>query len=452
MTKAMTADGNAGLAELCTMALAAAKAAEYGRDKPNAVGDRREQHPDAAGADEDGDKPSSSVDRSVLLVKVGDANGNGAVAAAAALGADTSNSGGGGGGDRNRIVVRRTAKRKSPSASDLSRQKKEAAKSARLPTASTGTGLHSSNPAAELAAACTQVVQRGTAVTARSKDCSDARVKVSPGDAETSADDAVALTTVSSTGSPTPTVSRSSGDVGGGGSSGKSPSGGGGGRTRSPTPSARRPARKNVRALGAGGRVLRGDEDKTLTEKRARALLDKEPQKLVGLVYHERHLGYGGWWETTVTGVSSECLGDDSNGGNGKRRDGMDERWPKSVTVGHMHRLTDENKDETASKRKDEAGDDGPGVVYIRKTGGLLSRLRTWDKHREAEREATVQEERVTAGAGNAKVRCSELFLSFLNLIEAPVFFFISMTAVHASEYFVLQSLVACFVRLQYPF
>lgn len=248
-------------------------------------------------------------------------------------------------------------------------------------------------------------VHRGTSVTVRFDDGSDARVSLSPGDAEICADDALAPTIESSTGPPTPTVSRSRRHGG---------SGGGSSSTRSLRPKPRRSAKKIVRTLGPGGRVLREGEGTALTEERARALLDTAPHKLVGLAYQEHHRGYGGWWDTTVTGISSECIGNDSNGSNGgkgKNKDAVNKRWPESVNVGQMDRSVDENKDETAAGKDDEGDADEPDFVYTRKISGFLSRLRIWDKHREAEWQATLQEEgeeeeeeRVAVQADKAKV------------------------------------------------
>ncbi|CAB1121015.1 unnamed protein product [Ectocarpus sp. CCAP 1310/34] len=223
-------------------------------------------------------------------------------------------------------------------------------------------------------------VHRGSSVTVRFDDGSKARVTLSPGDAEICADDALAPAA-----SEPPAPASSSSRGGGGG-------GGGGGR--------RRPgsgvAVKGVRALGAGGRVLGEGEGKALTEERAKALLDTAPQKLVGLVYQEHHRGYGGWWETVVTEVSEERMGD--SGGAGRDKDGGgNAMWPESVVVGQMDRSGEKVKAKagSAAASSGEGGggdDDEPDFVYTRKTRSLLSRLRTWDKHREAEWEATALE------------------------------------------------------------
>lgn len=216
-------------------------------------------------------------------------------------------------------------------------------------------------------------VHRHAMVTVRFDDGSDTRVTLAPGDAEICADGALVPTApASSSGPPTPTSSRSRG---------------GGSSNRSPRPSRRRAAaaaKKAVRALGPGGRVLREGEGLALTEQRARALLDTDPERLVGLVYQEKHPGYGGWWETFVTEVSSERIGDT---GGGKGNDGINKLWPESVVVGQMDRSAATGG---AGAKKDEE----PDFVYTRKIGSLLTRLRTWDKHREAEWEATLEKEK----------------------------------------------------------
>lgn len=234
-------------------------------------------------------------------------------------------------------------------------------------------------------------VHRGSSVTVRFDDGSEARVTLSPGDAEICADDALAP---AASEPPAPASSRSRGGGGGGGG--------------------RRPGRgvvaKGVRALGAGGRVLGEGEGKALTEERAKALLDTAPQKLVGLVYQEHHRGYGGWWETVVTEVSEERMG--GSGGAGRDRDGGgNAMWPETVVVGQMDRSGEKVKTKAgsaaASSGEGDGDDDEPDFVYTRKTRSLLSRLRTWDKHREAEWEATALEadDEAAAAAAEPKVR-----------------------------------------------
>ncbi|CAN0210342.1 unnamed protein product, partial [Ectocarpus sp. 12 AP-2014] len=247
-------------------------------------------------------------------------------------------------------------------------------------------------------------VHRGSSVTVRFDDGSEARVTLSPGDAEICADDALAP---AASEPPAPASSRSRGGGGGGG---------GGGR--------RRPGRgvvaKGVRALGAGGRVLGEGEGKALTEERAKVLLDTAPQKLVGLVYQEHHRGYGGWWETVVTEVSEERMGD--SGGAGRDKDGGgNAMWPESVVVGQMDRSGEKVKTKAgpaaASSGEGGGGDDGePDFVYTRKTRSLLSRLRTWDKHREAEWEATALEaDDEAAAAAEPKVRRRTVVLRMIS-------------------------------------
>lgn len=253
-------------------------------------------------------------------------------------------------------------------------------------------------------------VHRSASVTVRFDDGSDARVTLAPGDAETCADGALAPTTVSGSdggGPPTPTSSRSRG---------------GGSSNRSPRPSSRRraaaaaAATKGVRALGPGGRVLRDGEGLALTEERARALLDTAPEKLVGLTYQEKHPGYGGWWETTVTEVSSERIGDEGRGGGGgggKNKDGVNKRWPESVVVGQMDRSSEETGGAAAGNGEEQ------DFVYTRKTSSFLSRLRAWDKQRWAEWEATLEEEEEEAAdaVAEAKVRRPlSMFLGFFFL------------------------------------
>eukprot|EP00752_Nemacystus_decipiens_P006657 g5985.t1 len=220
-------------------------------------------------------------------------------------------------------------------------------------------------------------VHRHATVTVRFDDGSDSRVTLAPGDAEICADGALAPTppaSSSSSGPPTPTSSRSRG---------------GGSSNRSPRPSRKRAAEKAVRVLGPGGRVLCEGEGLALTEQRARALLDTAPERLVGMMYHEKHPGYGGWWETFVTEVSRERVGDGGGGGggSGKSNDVTNKLWPESVTVGQMERSA--TTGEAAAKKDEE-----PDFVYTRKIGAFLGRLRKWDKHREAEWEATLEKER----------------------------------------------------------
>lgn len=231
-------------------------------------------------------------------------------------------------------------------------------------------------------------VHRGGTVTVRFDDGSEERVTLSPGDVETCPDDALAPAAGHS-GPPTPNAFRSRG----GGSNRSSPrksSGRGTGRA----------AVQAVRTLGPGGRVLKEGEGKVLTEERARALLDTAPERLVGLVYQENHVGYGGWWETTVTRTSEKRVGDAGGDGNEKNQDAaVRKRWPESVTVGQMDRSAREEGD-SASGKEDE--DDGPDFVYTRKMSVFLSRLRAWDKHREAEWEATLEEEGAAGGGGGS--------------------------------------------------
>eukprot|EP00903_Cladosiphon_okamuranus_P015361 g14187.t1 len=228
-------------------------------------------------------------------------------------------------------------------------------------------------------------VHRNASVTVRFDDGSDTRVTLAPGDAEVCADGALAPTMpVSNSGPPTPTSSRSRG---------------GGSSNRNPRPSSRRraaAAKNMVRALGPGGRVLREGDGLALTEHRAQALLDTAPERLVGLVYQEKHPGYGGWWETFVTEVSSKRIGD--GGGGEKSKDDLNKLWPESVVVGQME-VSAAAGGAAAAARK---GEEEPDFVYTRKTGSLLTRLRAWDKHREAEWEATLEKEREEEEAADA--------------------------------------------------
>ncbi|CAN0000443.1 unnamed protein product [Scytosiphon promiscuus] len=165
-------------------------------------------------------------------------------------------------------------------------------------------------------------VHRGGGVTVRFDDGSEERVTLSPGDAETCPDDALA---------PTPTTTT--GSSSGGGSSTPSSSsrsrgarGSGSGRSSlgKSTRTGGRAGGKAVRTLGPGGRVLREGEGAVLTEQRAKALLDTAPERLVGLVYQENHIGYGGWWETTVTEISEKRNQDAT----------ISKLWPESVKLG----------------------------------------------------------------------------------------------------------------------
>ncbi|CAN0501812.1 unnamed protein product, partial [Ectocarpus sp. 8 AP-2014] len=124
---------------------------------------------------------------------------------------------------------------------------------------------------------------------------------------------------------------------------------------------------------------------------------------------------YGGWWETVVTEVSEERMGD--SGGAGRDKDGRgNAMWPESVVVGQMDRSGEKVKTKAGSAAAASSGqggdgdDDEPDFVYTRKTRSLLSRLRTWDKHREAEWEATALEaddEAAAAAAAEPKVTSS---------------------------------------------
>ena len=122
-----------------------------------------------------------------------------------------------------------------------------------------------------------------------------------------------------------------------------------------------------------------------LTENRARALLDTDPGRLVGLEYQEFHPGYGRWWRTFVTEVSSERIGDGEAGGGGTNNEGAgadaEALWPLSVMVGQRARGKG-GKEGEGSEGSESS--EGPEIVYKRKTSVLLSRLRAWDKHLEA--------------------------------------------------------------------
>ena len=236
------------------------------------------------------------------------------------------------------------------------------------------------------------VLHRGGAVTIRFDDGSDIRVTLKAGDAETCPDHELIAPELSAVVEAT---ARGRSGAGRGASPSRSRGGGGGGGGGSRRPGRGRSGGNGARALGPGGRVLEAGEGVVLTENRARALLETDPNRLIGLVYQECHPGYGGWWKTTVIEISSERIGD-GKVGKGKK-DGVgvgadvEALWPVSVTVGQAAREEDGAEEgEGEGSQGSDSSSDGPEFTYKRKTSVLLSRLRAWDKHREASWQAAA--------------------------------------------------------------
>lgn len=206
----------------------------------------------------------------------------------------------------------------------------------------------------------------GSEVTVRFDSGSEERVSLSPGDAEICADTELAPRLADP---PPPQATRSPGVSG-----------------KKYRLSKGRAGIRAVQAIGLGRQVLAEGEGVRLTEVRARALLDTAPEKLVGLAYQEYHPGYGGGWETVISEISSErvvrnlasCAGG-NNCGDRNKSSVNQVLWPESVVVVQSERSVGRGEKEEGEKEERDRD-----YTYTRKMGGLLARLKTSDKRREA--------------------------------------------------------------------